>query len=143
MNGHLLDTNVLSEFNRRQAPDSNVSAWISQTDSNSLYVNVLSLAEIRFGIERMTPGKRRSELEHWLDVDLYAWFHDRILVVNDAIAQRWARMSAYREGIGRPLANVDGLLAATAAEYDLVLVTRNEGDFQNLSLQILNPWKFP
>jgi predicted nucleic acid-binding protein len=105
-----------------------------------LYVSVIVLAEIRFGIERMPAGKRRTQLEDWLAVELYTWFENRILYVTDSIAQRWAVMASHRESRGRPLANFDGLIAATAAEYDLVLVTRNEADFADLNVPLLNPW---
>jgi predicted nucleic acid-binding protein len=140
MNGLLLDTNILSEFNRSKPPHPNVEAWLSSVDTNHLYVSVIVLAEIRFGIERMPAGKRRTQLEDWLAVELYTWFENRILYVTDSIAQRWAVMASHRESRGRPLANFDGLIAATAAEYDLVLVTRNEADFADLNVPLLNPW---
>jgi toxin FitB len=84
MSGYLVDTNVLSEFNRRGDPDPLVKQWLEAAEPTSLYVSVLTLAEIRFGVERLPLSKRRRQLEEWLDGALPAWFADRMLQVGCA-----------------------------------------------------------
>ena len=93
MNGFLLDTNVVSELIKSE-PNGNVLRWIDETDEIILFLSVLTLGEIRNGIERLNPGKRRGRLESWLTVDLRLRFHDRILTVNEAIAERWGALAA-------------------------------------------------
>ena len=141
MSGFLLDTNVLSEFKRRGAPDPHVRAWLKAADPDLLWASVFSFGEIRKGIERLAPGRRRTELEEWLERDLEQWFEERLLPVTKAIADRWGILSARELIRGRPLPNIDGVIAATALEHDLTLVTRNVKDFTGLGARVLNPWE--
>src|ERR1700687_703878 len=87
MSGFLLDTNVLSEFNRRGDPSPLVKQWLEAADTGSLYASVLTLAEIRFGVELLPPSKRRTQLGEWLDRDLPAWFDGRVLPVDRSICR--------------------------------------------------------
>ena len=103
MSGFLLDTNVLSEFNRRGEPDRLVKHWLQAADTDSLYASVLTLGEIRFGVELLTPSKRRTLLEQWLDQELPEWFEGRILPVDQAITDRWGFLRAQAQMKGRPL----------------------------------------
>ena len=82
MNGFLIDTNVLSEYNRLGGPDPGVKRWLEATARPSQYVSVITLAEIQKGIELLAEGKRRVQLEQWLRQDLEAWFSGRILSVD-------------------------------------------------------------
>jgi predicted nucleic acid-binding protein len=138
--GFLLDTNVLSEFNRTGPPDERVRQWLASLSLNSLHVSVITLGEIRFGIELLPVSKRRSQLEQWMEQDFSSWFEGRILPVNDDIVQRWALLAADRQREGRPLPNFDGLIAATALQYGLTLATRDVDDFLNLGVSLFNPW---
>ena len=140
MSGFLLDTNVLSEFNRRGEPDPLVKQWLEAADTDSLYASVLTFGEIRLGVELLPPSKRRTQLEQWLDRDLPEWFEGRILPVDQAIADRWGLLRAQAQNIGRPLSVIDALLAATALQYDLTIVSRNVSDFSVVGLAMLNPW---
>ena len=141
MRGFLLDTNVLSEFSRRGAPDQRVKSWLETAVPGSLYVSVLTLAEIRRGIELLPASKRRDQLEQWLENDLLASFDDaNVLPVTKAIGDRWAVLSALAQGKGIQPSVIDGLIAATALEHDLTLVTRNVTDFERLGVAIFNPW---
>ncbi len=133
---YLIDTNVLSEL-RRKSPDPGVVAWFSQRPSATLYLSVLSLGEIRKGIEGVSDSVRRQALVDWLETDLPAFFTGRILLVDAAVADRWGRLVA---AAGRPLPAIDSLLAATALAHDLILVTRNVKDFAGLPVQLFNPW---
>jgi len=139
--GFLLDTNVLSEFKRRGKPDPHVRSWLRATDPDLIWASVLSFGEIRKGIERLAVGKRRSELELWLGRDLDDWFEERLLPVTKKIAERWGVLSARALDQGTPVPNIDGLIAATALEHDLTLVTRNVKDFATLQVTIVNPWE--
>lgn len=141
--GFLLDTNVLSEFNRNQPPDPSVKQWVASARPDLLYVSVITLSEIRFGIELLGETKRRKQLENWFLRDLHDWFEGgRILGIDERIGNVWARMTAQRQLKGRPLGILDGLIAATALDRDLTVVTRNTRDFDDLDLQILNPWEW-
>lgn len=140
MRGFLLDTNVLSEFKRRGEPDTHVRDWLKATDPDLLWASVLSFGEIRKGIERQAAGKRRTELEEWLEHDLEQWFEERLLQVTKGIADRWGVLSARALDKGTPLPNIDGLIAATAIEHDLTLATRNVKDFAGFGVLLLNPW---
>ncbi len=141
MSGFLLDTNVLSEFKRRGEPDPRVRDWLRATDPDLLWASVLSFGEIRKGIERLAAGKRRTELEAWVEHDLEQWFEERFLQVTKAIAERWGVLSARALDNGTPLPNIDGLIAATAIEHDLTLVTRNVKNFTGPGVTTFNPWE--
>ena len=142
MSGFLLDTNVISEFVRPDnKPDSRVKQWLEAADPNSLYASVLTFGEIRKGIERLQPGKRRSLLEAWFAKDLHEWFGNRLLDVNEAIATRWGILAVVAQRKGTPLAIIDGLLSATALEHGLTVVTRDDADFIATGVPVLNPWR--
>jgi predicted nucleic acid-binding protein len=133
---YLLDTNVLSEL-RRRAPNARVVDWFAQRPSSTLFLSVLTLGEIRKGAEGVADAQRRMALIDWLEADLPAFFTGRILPIDTHVADRWGRLVATT---GRPLPAIDSLLAATALHHGLYLVTRNERDFTNLGLQVINPW---
>jgi len=92
--GFLLDTNVLSEFKRKGEPNPQVRAWLRATSPDLLWASVLSFGEIRKGIERLAPGRRRTELEEWLERDLDQWFEEHLLPVTRSIAERWGVLIA-------------------------------------------------
>jgi predicted nucleic acid-binding protein len=142
MNGFLLDTNVPSELIRPQ-PDPKVKAWIAAQSLESLFISVVSFGEFRKGISLRLPGKRKTELEHWLTTDLAALFSGRILPVTRPTAERWGVLEARRQLAGQPLNVPDGQIAATALEHDLTLVTRNVRDFADLDVAVFNPWEMP
>jgi predicted nucleic acid-binding protein len=102
--------------------------------------SVITLAEIQKGIELLADGKRRVQLERWLQQDLEAWFSGRVLLVDRQVAARWASLLAQGAREGRPLPVVDSLIAATALAYDLIIVTRNVRDFDGVGASTLNPW---
>jgi predicted nucleic acid-binding protein len=143
MIGFLLDTNVISEFARPDnKPDQRVKQWLEATDSDSLWASVLTFGEIRRGIEKLATGKRRTHLETWLEKDLHEWFENRILAIDEVIANRWGLLAAAAQRTGTSLAIIDGLLSATALHHNLTVVTRNSMDFINTGVPILNPWQF-
>lgn len=133
---YLIDTNVLFELRRKQA-DAQVVAWAHSRPRPSLYLSVLSLGEIRKGIAGAADAAFRQTLTDWLEVELPNYFVGRLLGIDEQVADRWGRLQA---GAGRTLPAIDGLLAATALQHDLVLVTRNAKDFEGLGVQLVNPW---
>lgn len=141
MSGFLVDTNVLSEFSRRGEPSPKVQAWLKTAAPGSLYVSVLTLAELRRGIELLSAGRRRAQLEQWLESELIQSFDEaNVLPVTKAIGGRWAVLSARAQVNGVPLGLLDGLIAATALEHNLIVVTRNTKDFAVSGVGVLNPW---
>jgi toxin FitB len=141
MTGFLIDTNVLSEYNRPGGPDAGVKRWLETTDRQTQYVSVITLAEIQKGIELLSAGKRRDQLQEWLVQDLEAWFSGRVLPVDRRVSGRWASLIAQGLRAGRPLPLVDSLIAATALSHELTIVTRNTSDFKGIGAVTLNPWE--
>ena len=134
---YLIDTNALSELKKRQ-PHPAVEQWFAARPAGSLYLSVLTLGELRKGIEAMPAGGRRSRFLDWLQKDIPTYFARRVLPVDRRIADRWGHLCATA---GRPLPAIDSLLAATALEQGLALVTRNLGDFDLPGLSVINPWE--
>jgi predicted nucleic acid-binding protein len=141
MSGFLLDTNIPSEM-LRPRPDASVVAWLRRQASETLFVSVVTMGELRRGIALLTErSSRRAELERMIEEKVPSWFQDRILPVTRAIAERWGVLDGQRKLAGRPLNMADGMIAATALEHSLTLVTRNGKDFTGLGLALLNPWE--
>jgi predicted nucleic acid-binding protein len=133
---YLLDTNVVSEL-RKRSPDANVEAWYDSVPGSLLFLSVLTIGEIRMGVERVRgkdPAKAAA-LENWL-TRLETAYGDHIVSVDSAIADTWARLS-----VPDPLPVIDGLLAATAYDRGWTLVTRNTKDVQRAGIRVLNPFK--
>lgn len=134
--GYLLDTNVLSEL-RRRTPNPQVRQWFADRPASTLYLSVLTLGEIRKGIEGLSDPVRRLPLIDWLETELPAFFAGRILPVDVRVADGWGRLVAQA---GRPVPAIDSLLAATAVVHGLTLVTRNVRDVQGLAVPVIDPW---
>jgi predicted nucleic acid-binding protein len=141
MNGYLVDTNVLSEFGRSRQPDPKVKQWLEAADPRSLLASVVTWGELRKGIESKPPAQRRPGLEQWLERDLRDWFQSRLLPVTKAIADRWGILAGQSKLRGKALTMADGIILATALEYDLTIVTRNVRDFSGYGATLFNPWE--
>ncbi|HEX4573479.1 MAG TPA: type II toxin-antitoxin system VapC family toxin [Gemmatimonadales bacterium] len=135
----LLDTNVVSEWTKPR-PNAGIVAWLSQVDENEVFLSVVTFAELRRGIERLSAGARRRRLDEWLRGELPLRFEDRIVGVDGAIADAWGRVVARREARGQPIHAIDALIAATAQVHGLTLVTRHTADFGASVKSLLNPW---
>jgi toxin FitB len=135
----LLHTNVVSEW-ARPRPDPGVIAWLNEMDEDRVFLSVVTLAELRHGIERMAAGDRRRRLDEWLRNALAVRFEGRILSIDSAIADAWGRIVARRDAVGRPIGVSDAFIAATAEVHGLTLVTRNQADFAASVPSIINPW---
>ena len=140
MSGFLLDTNIISELVKPK-PEANVTEWVENTDESLLYLSVLTLGEIRRGIAALSQSRRRATLEAWLDKDLRARFEGRILVIDQEVADRWGLLTAAARNCGIVLPVIDGLLAATALEHNLTLVTRDTGQIPSMGVAVFNPWE--
>ena len=134
----LLDTNAVSEWVKPR-PNPGVIRWMEAADEDRVFLSVISLAELRYGVERFAPGARRSRLEAWLQDELPLRFEGRILPVDDNVAGAWGRAVARGEALGRPMGAMDAFLAATAETHHLILVTRDVSHFPVLK-NVLNPW---
>lgn len=139
MSGFLLDTNVISELVKPKS-EPKVTAWVDSIDESLLHLSVLTLGEIRKGIASLRDGSRRVKLEAWLDSDLVLRFAQRILPIDRSVADRWGRLAADALVAKSPLAVIDGLLAATALDHNLTLVTRNTKDVGATGVPVFNPW---
>lgn len=131
----LLDTNVVSEI--RRSRDQHVRAWIEDVQDADLYLSVLTLGEIRKGIE-LLRGRDPAQAEvfaNWL-AELHARFADRILAIDARVAEEWGRLNA-----AASRNTVDSLIAATARVHGLAVVTRNTSDFDGCGVPLLNPWQ--
>jgi predicted nucleic acid-binding protein len=133
---YLVDTNVLSELTRPK-PAPSVVAWFEEVGDEALHLSVLTLGELRRGVEKLPSGKRKEKLRYWLEHELPAWFGERLLPIDAAVADAWGRLQATSE---RTLPAIDSLLAATALHHHLRLVTRNTADFEVPALETINPW---
>jgi toxin FitB len=140
MSGYLLDTNCISELVRVR-PDPGVIAWMDAAQEELLYLSVLTFGEIRKGLAELPPSKRRTHLEMWMQLELRARFAGRILPIDVSVADRWGVLAASAKKEGKALSTIDGMLAATALQHNLTLVSRNARDFAPTQVQVLNPWK--
>ncbi|HET7127452.1 MAG TPA: type II toxin-antitoxin system VapC family toxin [Gaiellaceae bacterium] len=130
----LLDTSTVSEL--RAGHDPNVAAWAESSDRRGWYLSVLTLGEIRKGIEKLRPrdSKRAAAFDQWLEA-LYRQFDRRLVDVDARVAEEWGRLNA-----GDPRPTVESLIAATARVHELTVVTRNTADFEPLGVPLVNPW---
>ena len=137
---YVLDTNVISELISRQ-PGKKVVEWLDRLDPNTVYLSVITIGEIRKGIEKLPPSKRRDAVKEWLEADLLFRFQGRILEITTEVMLIWGELAGRLENEGRPITAIDSLIAAIALKGNYCLVTRNEHDFQHTGVAIINPWK--
>ena len=140
MKSFLPDTNVPSELTRPKS-DPSVERWLEEADDEHLYLSVITFGELLKGLTILPESKRRIDLQKWLDHTLRPWFEGRVLPVDESIAERWGVLAGECQLRGTPLNTTDGLIAATALEHDLTVVTRNVKDFARLGVTVFNPWE--
>ena len=138
---YLLDTCVISEYTRR-APNAKIIQWVDELDETALFLSVITIGEIRKGIERLPANSSRKQaLALWLNNDLLERFSDRIYPLTVEVMLHWGSLYARLETSGQLVSTMDSLIAATALVNQAVLVTRNEDHFQPTGVEIINPWK--
>jgi predicted nucleic acid-binding protein len=136
---YLIDTCVISEIVRK-APEKKVVDWIQAQDESALFLSVITIGEIQKGISKLPEGRRRRRLQSWLGDDLPRRFIGRILEIDPEIASRWGMISGDAERRGARIPVLDGLLAATALETGMILVTRNTAHARAAGAQVQDPW---
>lgn len=134
----LLDTNAVSEWVKPR-PNPGLIRWMESADEDRLFLSVITLAELHYGVERMPAGMRRTRVERWLRLELPLRFEKRVLPVSEEIAVAWGKTVAMSEAAGHPISVMDAFLAATAQVHTLTLVTRNVDHFKVLKA-VLSPW---
>lgn len=139
MKGFLLDTCGISEFSKI-SPDLGLISWLARVNPTIVFLSAVTIGELQYGISLAPDGQRRRHLERWLRSDVLPDFEERILPFDGEVAERWGRLRAERRKSGTPIPAIDAMIAATALQYNLAVVTRNEADFQGTGIDILNPW---
>lgn len=134
---YLLDTNFISELRRDTRANRGVQAWAMANNPGLCALSVVTLGEIRRGIEdlRRRDLQQAQAIEQWLD-SIKHKYQATILPISVEIADRWGRLVSSTQ-----LPPQDLMLAATAIEYDLTVITRNTADFKGSGARIHNPWK--
>lgn len=135
----LIDTCCVSELIKPK-PDANVVRWFTDHDEQEMYLSVLTLGELRKGIEKLAASKRKDALAHWLEHDMTERFAGRLLGVTALESKTWGDVMADAARNGRPIPDIDGLLAATAIANGLTLVTRNTKDMVSTGVALIDPW---
>ena len=134
---YLLDTNIISETVKTK-PNASLINWLEKVPTEDLFVSVLTIGEIRKGVELLSNTKKKSELIVWLENDLRNWFGGRILSVDASAADKWGFILA---NSSKSFSAIDALIAATALTQNLKLVTRNTKDFADVKdLELINPF---
>ena len=139
MSGWLLDTNVISEL-RQLRPSARVRSFIASQRLEDLFVSTVTFAEIRFGIEAVGDPIRRSELNDWLLHRVRPMFDQRLLEVSEDVMFKWRLLVEEGRKVGHTFSQPDLIIAATALQHGLTVVTRDTGDYKLARVPLLNPW---
>jgi toxin FitB len=137
--GWLLDTNILSEL-RRPKPERKVVAFIEDKPLDLLFVSVVTLAEIRFGIEVVDDAAKRAELKDWLAHKVRPMFDQRVLAVDEDVMLKWRLLVEEGRKAGHTFSQPDLIIGATALDHGLTVVSRDTRDFERARVPVLNPW---
>jgi toxin FitB len=135
----ILDTNIVSEL-MRQSPARTVADWSLSQDARDLFTTSVTLAEVRYGIERLPDGQRKAQLRAKA-ADIFFALADKVLPFDARAALRYATLMADRGRAGQPMAGFDAQIAAICLSYSAALATRNLKDFQQTGLDLINPWQ--
>ena len=136
---YLIDTNALSELTKIKG-DTKVIQWFNETPDYELFLSVLTIAEIRKGIEKLKDSSKKDVLTTWLQTELDERFKNRILSFGISEAMIWGKLTARMENKGIKLPIIDSMIAAIALSKNAILVTRNTKDFEATGVKLLNPW---
>jgi len=139
---YLLDTNIISEFISKK-PNQKVLNYVNSLDENSVYLSVITVGEIRFGIEKLDVENQKKKIDmlsKWLNNDLMQRFEGRILDIDMDIMLKWGEINAQLQKIGKPMPIMDSLIASSCLAKEFVLITRNEKDFYSFEIEMVNPF---
>jgi predicted nucleic acid-binding protein len=137
--GWLLDTNILSEL-RRPKPERKVLAFVAAQPLDLLYISVVALAEVRFGIELVTDAIKRAELTDWLAHKVRPMFEQRVLPITEDVLFKWRLLVEDGRQAGHTFSQPDLMIAATALQHGLTVVSRDTSDYERARVPVLNPW---
>lgn len=135
----LLDTNIVSEL-LRISPDSAVARWVGDRPATDLFFSSVGEAELRYGVAMLPEGRRRDALARAIEEILCEDFEDRILPFDSAAAREYADIAAARRAAGRPILPADCQIAAIARSRSMAVATRNVRDFEDVGIEVINPW---
>ena len=133
---YLLDTDIVSQY-RKLPPNPRVDAWMQRTDDCDMYISDITYAELWYGIHLLPPGKRRTELEEWVEGDLYMQFFNRVVALGLGAAKRYGSLMARAKKNGFSPSAMDTLIAAIAVDNGMVVATLNRNDFERLGVEIV------
>lgn len=136
----LFDTNVLSEL-RKPRPEARVLAFVSSLPLDEIYISSVTLAELRFGIDQVSDPVKRADLSNWLANDIRSMFNHRVLQVTEDVLLKWRSLLEQGRKVGHTFSQPDVLIAATAIQYGLTVVTRDRGDYDKAGASVINPWE--
>src|SRR5690625_423793 len=136
---YLIDTCCISELVKKK-PDPNVVKWFAAQAELSMYLSIITFAELRKGSDKVSHCKRTKELKAWVKEDLSHRFKNRVLSLHTEEVNRWGEILAIAEKVGKPLPAVDAVIAATALVHELTVVTRNTKDMAGSGTGVVNPW---
>ena len=131
---------MISELVARQ-PDHGVVQWVDSVIEENLFLSAITICEIKKGIEKLAATNRQRALSEWLEDELLVRFKDKVLPIDTSVVLVWGKLVADLEKQGKPMPAIDSLLAATALQGGLSLVTGNEGDFAHCGVLVINPWR--
>ena len=136
---YMLDTNVISELQKANCSQ-NVKVFAEQINPEDMYLSVITIGELCFGVEKLTADKKKHDLSIWLYTKLPEWFNGRIIEIDTEVIMEWGKIRARTD---RNLPVADSLIAASAITNHSFLVTRNTKDFEDIEgINLLNPWEF-
>lgn len=136
----LLDTNILSEL-RKPRPEPKVVDFVSALPLEQLYISVVTLAEIRFGIERVGEANRRFELNDWFTSKVRPMFDQRVLPITEDVMLKWRLLVEEGRKAGHTFSQPDLIIAATGIYHGLTIVTRDRKDYDKAGAHVVNPWE--
>jgi len=140
MKKYLLGTNVISEL-IRLTPEPSVRAWFATQQEDALFISAVTVGEVVKGIAALKDSKKRSSLSYWLEAEVIHRFQERILPFDEQAAVLWGEWNGKGQLSGKPLPILDSQIAAIAARFECMLVTRNKKDVEGLPVEVFNPWE--
>jgi len=134
---YLLDTNIISEMQKSKC-NQNVISFMEKIPAEDMFISVISMGELCYGMEKLPPGKKKHELAIWLYTQVSEWFKDRVIALDTDVLLEWGKIRAHSD---RTMPVIDSLIAAAAITHHMTLVTRNVKDFKDIEgISLINPW---
>lgn len=135
----VIDTNVVSEM-MKASPSLSVIRWLNRQDAAKLFITTVTIAEVTYGLESMPDGRRRAKLERGFERLISGGFRGRVLALDEASAREYGVLMGRRKRLGHPMSVLDGLIAAVTRTHGMALATRNTRDFDDCSLDLIDPF---